>query len=65
MTEYAIYKGEEIKCIGTAEECAERLGIKTDSVKWMATPTAMKRFERRKKPSRAMVAVKLEEEYDR
>lgn len=26
--EYAIYKGDTLLCIGTAEECAEHLNVK-------------------------------------
>ena len=30
--EYAIYKGDILLCIGTAEECAEHLNVKPQTV---------------------------------
>lgn len=60
MIEYAIYKGDTFLFIGTAEECAERMGVKPDFVKWLTTPTGKRRFEQRKDKSKALTAVKLE-----
>ncbi|MGE9790450.1 hypothetical protein [Enterococcus faecalis] len=33
--EYAVYQGENFLFIGTAQECANKLNIKVDSVRWM------------------------------
>lgn len=60
MTEYAIYKGDDFLFIGTVQECAKRLNILPNSVKFMTTPSGKKRFENRKDKSTAMTAVKLE-----
>ena len=59
-TEYAIYKGDTFLFIDTAEACAKRLGINVESVKFMTTPSAKKRFEAREDKQNAMTAVKLE-----
>ena len=34
--EYAIYKGDEVVCAGSREECASMLGIKPDSITYLA-----------------------------
>lgn len=60
--EYAVYKGEDILCIGTAEECAAHLGIKVESLKWYSTPTGQRRTANRKKPDKCLVVSKLDDE---
>lgn len=40
MKEYAVYKGDELLVMGTAEECAEVLKVKPDYIRWLTTPTA-------------------------
>ncbi|MHC5375615.1 hypothetical protein ACYSNU_17750 [Enterococcus sp. LJL120] len=59
MIEYAIYKGDTFMFIAPLAECAKRLGVKEDSVRFLATPTGRKRFEARKNPSKCYTAVKL------
>lgn len=34
--EYVIYRGDEVICAGSREECAEMLGIKPDSITYLA-----------------------------
>ncbi len=41
--EYAVYKGENILAIGTLKDCAEKLGVKENTIKWYGTPTYAKR----------------------
>lgn len=43
MKEYAIYKGEDLVTTGTKEECAEKLGVKQETIVFWATPTNAKR----------------------
>lgn len=62
MTEFAIYKGDTFMFIGTAEYCAKIMGVKPEFIKWLTTPTAKKRFENRKDKSKALTAVRLEDE---
>lgn len=52
--EYAVYKKEDLLCVGTIEECAEQLGVKTKTVFFYGTPT----YQNRVKNGR--VLVKLE-----
>lgn len=59
MTDFAVYRGEELLIVGTAAECAEFLKVKPDTVKYYATPTWAKRYETRKKPDKCLIAVKL------
>lgn len=60
MNEYALYKGEEIIAIGTVNEIAEQLGVKTKTVRKYHTPTHKKKIEARKQKKGARVLVKLE-----
>lgn len=57
--EYAVYKGDELICIGTAKECADILNIKPSSVKWLTTPTAKKRLAKRKNPEKCTSCIKV------
>lgn len=49
--EYAVYKGEQFLCIGTAEECAEELGVKPETIKFYTFPTYQRRLAKRKRTS--------------
>lgn len=40
---YCVYKGEEFIDVGTLEELSKRLKIKSESLRWMSTPSALKR----------------------
>lgn len=42
--EYAIYKGDEFIMIGTARECAERIGVKPDSIRFYSSPVYRRRM---------------------
>ncbi len=57
-TQYSVYKGDEFIFMGTLDEVAERLGVSTKSVKWMATPAAKKRAD--KPGSTKMIVEKVE-----
>lgn len=61
MTEYALYKGDEIIGIGTAKELAEKLGIKPETIRWYATPSQKKRVAAAADPENQMIAVKIDE----
>lgn len=43
MTHYVIYKGEEVVAVGTLEEVAEALGVKTDTIYFYASPCHWRR----------------------
>lgn len=40
---YVVYRGDDVLCVGTARECAERLGVSESSVRWLASPAARRR----------------------
>ncbi|WP_218668304.1 hypothetical protein [Sediminibacillus massiliensis] len=52
--EYAIYKGEELLCMGNAKECAEALGVRVKTIYYYATPSQVNRIK-----TEGIVAVKL------
>lgn len=58
MKEYALYKGEEILAIGTADEIAEELGILKKTVWYYGTPSQHKRTS----GTNARVLIPLDEE---
>ena len=60
-SEYAVYKGDEFICLGTARECAENLGMKIPSFRILATPSYKKRFAKKFKPN-ALEVIVLEDD---
>jgi|HigsolmetaAR201D_1030396.scaffolds.fasta_scaffold27140_2 hypothetical protein len=53
---YAVYKGDEMVAMGTAQECAEKLGVRPDYIYWMTTPAGKRRLATRKNPDQATTA---------
>lgn len=51
--EYAVYKGDNLICIGTAKECAVEMGVQPETIKFYTTPTYQKRLAKRKKTNKA------------
>lgn len=43
---YAVYKGDELICVGTAKECAEFTGMKESTINWASSPAALKRAKK-------------------
>ncbi|MSU01804.1 hypothetical protein [Tissierella pigra] len=60
MKEYALYKGEEILAMGTADEIAKELNIKIETVLWYRTPSQIKRS----KSDNCRILVPLDEDED-
>ncbi len=60
--EYAVYEGDTFLLIGTAEECANKLNVTPEYIKFLSYPAGRKRFEARKDKSKCMTAIKLEDE---
>jgi len=54
---YALYRGDEFIDVGTADELAERNGIKAATIRWMSTPAFHKRGSDEK-----LMAFKIEED---
>lgn len=44
---YIVYRGDEIRCMGTAKECADHMGIKMTTFKHYLTPSYNYRIEQR------------------
>ena len=59
---YAVYKGDDLLVLGTADECAKELGTTTDYIRWMTSPVGKKRFESRKDYRKAITAIRLDDE---
>lgn len=43
---YTVYKGDEIICTGSAQECAEALGVKVKTIYFYASQAWKRRVER-------------------
>lgn len=57
--EYALYRGEEILCIGTVDEIAEKQGIRPETIYFYTTPAHQKR---RANSKNAMIAIEIEDD---
>lgn len=55
-SEYAIYKGDELICMGKASECADYLGVKLRTIWQYASPA----HKRKRKSDNYKVAIKLD-----
>lgn len=55
--EYALYKGDDLIDIGTAEELAAKRGVQAETIKFYATPTNA----RRNKGGKKLTAVRLDD----
>lgn len=63
LTEYGVYKGENLLCFGTAKECAEHLGILETSFRYYLTVAYQRRVAKRKKDyGNRLTIVKLDDE---
>lgn len=40
---YVVYSGEKVLAMGSIDECAARLGVKPDSIRWYASQAAHRR----------------------
>ncbi len=54
---YALYRGDEFIDVGTADELAERHGVRAETIRWMSTPAFHKRGSAKK-----LTAYKIEED---
>ena len=55
---YGIYRGDEFITVGTLKECAEHLGCKENTVRFMLTPSYKKR--RKEEDGNGLVAFVVE-----
>ncbi len=60
--EYAIYKGENILDIGTADELAKRRNVNKKTIYHLSRPSYKKRLEKRKNSKNALIVIKINEQ---
>jgi len=62
---YAVYWGEQILTHGTARECAEKLGVKINTIYKICSPSYLKnhvmKHKGKKEPIMALVVEELDE----
>ena len=62
MKEYALYKGDNLLCIGTAKEIAKEQNVLVDTVMFYGTPTYKNRVKKRKNNRNSRILIELEED---
>lgn len=60
MNEYAVYKGDELLVIGTRKECADRLGVKLQTISYYCSPAYRKKLEKAGSLDVAVIAERIE-----
>lgn len=58
--EYAVYKGDDELCMGTAKDCAERLGLTEFTIRFYASKTYRKKISNYKNPDKAVIAFRVD-----
>lgn len=61
LLRFAVFKGGEKLCEGTAQECAKKLGVKESTIRWMTTQSYHKRLEERQAQHTSKIAFKVGE----
>lgn len=64
MKEYAVYKSEELVCIGTLEECAEYRGVSIDTMRYYLTGAYQNKIAKRKNARNFLTVIELEDDED-
>jgi hypothetical protein len=63
MSEYAVYKGDELIAIGTYKELAEKFNVKIETVQFWSTSANKRRLaSRRGGNSNGKLAIRIEDE---
>ena len=60
--EFALYKGENILCIGTLEEIARETNVSLGTIKYYRTKAYKRKLEKRKNSTNALILVELEDD---
>lgn len=60
--EIAIYKGEDMLCMGTVSECAKKLGVSQGTIRFGLSPTYRKRVDNSKNPDKWKTYLRLNDE---
>lgn len=61
VKEYAVYKGDEMICIGSMAECADHMGVKIETIQFYLTPSHQKRVAKRKRSRKAISITRLDD----
>lgn len=59
MAEYALYKGDNLLCIGTIQQIAKHRNVQPETIRFYLTPTYQKRIAKRKNARNYLVLTKL------
>lgn len=59
--EYAVYQGDELLVLGTADECAKLLDISPERVRIMSYKSHRQYVENSKHPERMRIAIRVED----
>lgn len=60
---YAIYKGDTFIDLGTKKELAKKMNCRTEFIGYLATPTNLRKIQKRKnKDNNALIAIRIEED---
>lgn len=57
---YALYKGDEIKAIGTKKELADYLNVSIRTIEFYSRPT----YQKRDKKGNRLLVIRIEEDKD-
>lgn len=60
--EYAIYKGDKLLAIGTAEECAAELNVQPRTIRYYTLDCYKKKLEHRKRPENCRHGICLDDD---
>lgn len=60
--EYALYKGDSILDVGTADELAKRRNISKKTIYRLSRPSYKKLLEKRKNSKNALIVIKINEQ---
>ncbi len=64
MSDYAMYKGDELLHIGTIEEIAKAHGVLQQTIRFYTTPAYRRRVSKREKAENYIEVFRLEDEID-
>ena len=62
---FALYKGDTFLGLGTAKELAKERNVNPEFIRYLSTPSNLRRINNRKnknKKSNALISIKMEEE---
>lgn len=61
-SEYAVYRGDDLLFVGTADEIAKEFDVKRNTALFWSTPSYKKRVEKREKHDKAIYSIRIEED---